>query len=173
MESNLAAELGYRYFGAQVLLDIVYIYIYIWYIIYIIIYIYIFEYKYASVFWCIDDGMMYFPCSISILLRFSYCKGSEVCAAPRVLEHFGRVQEDVKAVEVLCRNSDRYNRPKTSPEEDCTCLKMLKPSKTTTNKVLLFFDACRNIHKYNIYIYNIYIYINVISLILILFYCTW
>ena len=42
MESNLAAELGYRYFGAQVLLEVIYIYTYD-------MYIYIFEYKYASV----------------------------------------------------------------------------------------------------------------------------
>ena len=83
-------------------------------------------------------------------LRFIYCKGPEVRAAPRVLEHFGRVQEDVKAVEVLCRNSFRYNRPKTIPDEECTCLKMLKPPKPCTNKLWPFFDACRTISKYNI-----------------------
>ena len=32
MESNLAAELGYRYFGAQVLLEVIYIYTYDMYI---------------------------------------------------------------------------------------------------------------------------------------------
>ena len=121
--------------------------------IYIYIYLSISMHPFSDVLmmgWC---TFMYFPCSISILLRFSYCKGPEVRAAPRVLEHFGRVQEDVKAVEVLCRNSDRYNRPKRALKKSVLAWRCWN-LKTTTNKLWPFFDACCA-KKIYIYIYNI------------------
>lgn len=74
VESNLAAELGYRYFGAQVLLEVIYIYTYD---MYIYIYLSISMHPFLMYWWW-DDVL-----SCTFHVPFQYCFVSATVRGPK------------------------------------------------------------------------------------------